>query len=388
MKTFDVIMVNMSSYAEWQRGTSNRNYHVLRELAHDSRVGKILAVDYPPLTIKRGIRNYMENIFPTLSGGSVLTFGAADKLTKLGDKLFVYTNSAFFLSPDRFIKRLKAMAHICGLSDYLLWSFFPPVMEYTQTLGQKLTVFDAVDNWIEHPSYVKFKERLKRNYQYVKQHSDVIFTVAQDLMRLFDNQPNVYWIPNGVELSHYQSKHILINRDIANIPKPIVGYIGVIQERVDTELIVQLASKNPTKSFVLVGPVWREEDKKTLARASNIFLLGYKSYDEAPAYIQQFDVAMIPHRRSTFIESTNPMKMYEYLACGKPVVATRESGAALFNEFVYLADDAEDFNRKLYHALQEDSPEKQKARRAAVEEHSWQNVVKQMLDIIEKKMGY
>lgn len=386
MKTFDIIMINMSGYAEWERGVSNRNYHVLKELVHSSKVNKILAVDYPPLTFKRALRNHKENIVPTLREGKVIARSLYDKLTKMSDKLFVYSNSEFWIRPQHFVKRMKAIAIKLHFGDFLLWSYFPPIMEYVRSMGQKLTIFDAVDNWAEHSSYQDMKERLTRNYQFIKANADLVFTVSEGLLKLFDHQSNTYWIPNGVDLAHYQKEHILINRDIADLQKPVVGYIGVIEDRVDVDLIAFLATKNPTKSFVLIGPVWRDDYAQRLKERPNVHLLGYKSYEEAPAYLQQFDVGLIPHR-GPFVTATNPMKMYEYLACGLPVVATKNSGVEMFKGHVYIAADPEDFNRKLYRALTEDTVERKNQRKKAVEEFSWNRTVKQMLDIISKKLG-
>jgi len=386
MKKFDIIMINMSSYSEWQRGVSNRNYHVLRELLANEHVGSVLAVDYPPLTLKRSIRNYKENCLSSLDNGKVIKRSVFDKVTKMSDRLYIYSNCTFAYRPESVMKKIRELAVELNFGDYVVWSYFPPAMPYLRDGGQKLTIFDAVDNWIEHSSYVSFKDRLKQNYEDIKREADVIFTVSEDLQALFDNQPNVYWIPNGVDLAHYQDEHVLLNRDIADIPKPIIGYIGVVEERVDVDLIVYLAKKNPQKSFVVVGPVWKDEDRKLLKENDNVYILGYKSYSEAPAYIQQFDVALIPHKASSFITSTNPMKLYEYLACGKPVVATKHSGAEQFKDVVYIAKDRADFNRKLYLALEENTPEKAEKRKKVVHDYSWASIVKQMIDIVLKKL--
>jgi glycosyltransferase involved in cell wall biosynthesis len=139
---------------------------------------------------------------------------------------------------------------------------------YWQSLGQKFTIFDAVDNWLNHSSYQKYKEQLKASYDLIEKQADLIFTVSPNLVHFFGDQPNVYWLPNGVDTKHYSQKFSLINRDIADIPKPVIGYIGVIQDRVDLKLLEHLAVANPSKSIVLVGPVWNEQDeaKKALRR--------------------------------------------------------------------------------------------------------------------------
>src|SRR3989344_3562316 len=92
MKKFDIIMFNMSSYSEWERGVSNRNYHILKELLTDPRVGKIFAIDYPPLTLKRALRNYKENNVMSLKTGKVITRSLYDIVSKISDRLYVYSN--------------------------------------------------------------------------------------------------------------------------------------------------------------------------------------------------------------------------------------------------------------------------------------------------------
>jgi len=378
----------MSSFSEWEEGVSNRNYHVLQQLLQNDQVGKILAVDYLPFNFKRALRNYKENIALNLKDAKVINRKWTSKVTKVSDKLYVYSGVNFCLRVNKTLSNIKKVALDLNFGDVVVWSFFPFVAPYLSNLGQKLTVFEAVDNWLNHSSYQKYKERLTESYDILKNQADLIFTVSQKLVRFFDDQPNVYWIPNGVDYKHYNQKFALVNRDIADIPKPIIGYIGVIQDRVDLKLIEHLARMNPKKSIVLIGPVWSEQDelKKAVNNLKNIYFLGYKSYSEAPMYIQQFDIGIIPHQQAEFSSSTNPMKMYEYLACGKPVVATQNSGTENTEGMVVVADNSEDFNSKLNDLLKSDNDDKRQERQEFVKKHSWISVVDKMMDLINKKI--
>jgi len=103
-------------------------------------------------------------------------------------------------------------------------------------------------------------------------------------------------------------------KDLENIPKPIIGYLGIIQQRIDIDLLEYLAQKNPDKSFVLIGPLWpvyfRKLRKpaieiKRLEKYKNIYLLGRKKYQQTPVYINNFQVAICPHKIDKFIKSTN-----------------------------------------------------------------------------------
>jgi len=217
----------------------------------------------------------------------------------------------------------------------------------------------------------------------------LIFVVSKNLLNFFDDQPNVYWVPNGVDIKHYNKKFTLINRDVSDIPKPIIGYIGVIQDKVDLKLVKYLAENNPDKSLVMVGPVWNEQDKFKieLEGLSNVYFLGYKKYENAPMYIQQFDIGIIPHKTEGFSASTNPMKAYEYLACGKPVVATKNIGVDNVREMVNTAASYEEFNQQVNELLAEDNEENQQTRKDFIKKHSWFNTVNKMLELINNKLN-
>ncbi len=382
-------MFNMSNYSEWDEGVSNRNYHVLRELINREEVGKVLAVDYLPLDIKRAIRIYKEDIVLNIKDAKTIKRGLTSKLTKMSDKLYVYTDLDFFWRPNTSMKRIKKTALELNFGDIVLWSYYPFVAPYWDQMGQKLTVFEAVDNWLLHSSYAKRQNRLKAAYDKAKDSSDLIYVVSKNLTNFFDDQPNVYWIPNGVDVKHYNKKFALVNRDIADIKKPIIGYIGIIQDKVDFELIKYLARENKDKSIVMVGPVWSQQEKykDDLEKEENVFFLGYKKYSEAPMYIQQFDIGIIPHKSAGFSATTNPMKTYEYLACGKPVVATENIGTENVEEMISQAKNYQDFNQKVNAALAADTPAKQANRKNFVKKFSWFNTVAKMLDLIDDKLN-
>jgi len=163
----------------------------------------------------------------------------------------------------------------------------------------------------------------------------------------------------------------------------------LIQEKVDLELIKFLAENNPKKSIVLVGRVWNEQDeaKVALEKLGNVYFLGYKKYNEAPMYIQQFDVGIIPHKAAGFAASTNPMKMYEYLACGKPTVATNNIGTDNVNEMIAVADGYNAFDKAVNDALANDNEKKKIERKNFVKQYSWLNTVNKMLELINNKLN-
>ncbi|EKE15361.1 MAG: hypothetical protein ACD_12C00048G0001, partial [uncultured bacterium] len=314
------------------------------------------------------------------------------KLIKKTEKLYVYSSIDSYFSLDRFIEKTKKIIDDLEMKDNLiLWSYFPVFIEYLGKLGEKLVVFDAVDNWTEHPSFSKLKERLRNNYKVIDEKADLIFTVSKELVELFQNKEKIHWIPNGIDAAHFQKEAKIISRDITNIKKPIIGYIGIIQDRVDTDILEYIAKKNPDKSLVLIGQTWpiflRKFRKPTaeiqrLEKFPNVYFLGPKSYDEAPSYLQQFDLGIIPHKVDEFTRSMNPLKLYEYLACGLPVVTTSVSGAEVFENIIYTAHHKEEFNEKISQALSEDSEELRRKRKEIIKIHSWDKRIEEMLNYI------
>ncbi len=382
-------MLNMSNYSEWGEGVSNRNYHILRELLNREEIGKILAVDYLPLSFKRALRTYKEDLVLNIDDAKIVKRGLTHKVSKISDKLYVYTDIDFWLRPKNTMKRIKKTAIDLGFGDFVLWSYYPFAAPYWDKMGQKMTIFDAVDNWLLHSSYDKHTDKLKAAYDKIKNETDLIFVVSKNLTNFFDDQPNVYWVPNGVDIKHYNKKFALINRDISDIAKPIIGYIGVVQKKVDFELLKYLADKNLDKSIVIVGPVWAEQEKakEALVEKKNVYFLGYKKYSEAPQYIQQFDVGIIPHKTAGFSATTNPMKMYEYLACGKPVVATNNIGTENVEDMISVAKDYESFNKLVNDAILSDSDEHRASRKDFVKKFSWFNTVSKMIDLTKNKFN-
>lgn len=385
-RKINIVMINMSSYSEWEKGVVNRNYHVMNNLLKDLRVNKILAVDFLPFTVKRAIRSHLENIVLGPSGEVILR-RLFSRLVAINDKLYVFSTVNSFFSWSKVTKQLKKIIQKLNLGDNLvLWSYFPFYIGGFGKLSEKISVFDTVDNWIEHSSYTKYKEVLRNNYNFIDQKANLIFTVAPELLRIFNRKKNIYWIPNGIDIEHFQTKAKIISRKIANLPHPIIGYVGTIQSRIDLNLIKYLAQKNPDKSIVLVGPVWPETDKDLVKDLTNVHFLGSVSYQETPGYFQQFDVGIIPHVISEFTKSMNPLKIYEYLACEKPVVTTPVAGSEMFGDLIEVASTYEEFNQKIQKVLKGDNKEARKKRLEALTPHTWQSRVERMLRLIFKKL--
>jgi len=394
-KKLNIIMFNMSAFYDWEHGIVNRNYYVLNELAKSDKVNKIIAVDFLPLRLKKTIKHYFQNILGQARKHEMIFGDLTSVCYQKSEKIWVYSTIDSFFSPKKVARELKKIQSRLNLHNVVYWSYNPFFTQFIDILEKDFFVFDAVDNWSAHPSYLKLmsREKILNNYKKIAGKADLIFTVAEELLGFYENfgrTKDVHWIPNGVDFEHYNNETLLARKNVlSEIKQPVIGYMGTIQERIDLDLLVKIANANPDKVLALCGPVWPSiaaEVKEKLATLTNVILPGRIAFDDAPGWISRFDVGIIPHKIDEFIKSTNPMKMYEYLACGKPVVSTPGAGIEMFKDEIYIANDEREFLEKIDLAFKEDSPEKRANRKKMVGAHSYENRVKQMLELLIEKI--
>jgi glycosyltransferase involved in cell wall biosynthesis len=161
-----------------------------------------------------------------------------------------------------------------------------------------------------------------------------------------------------------------------NWKKPIFGYTGTIHgERVDVNLIASIARAYPSATIAMVGPNLLEQaDRHELDHLSNIVFTGSQPYSQLPDIMRAFDVCMVPHLVTPFTESLNPIKLWEYLAAGKPIVSTNVAGFRDYPDLVSVAYSADDFVSLLAQAPVE-SPDLLPLRQKAVRQHTWEQRV-------------
>lgn len=193
-----------------------------------------------------------------------------------------------------------------------------------------------------------------------------------------------YYVGQGCDLDIFTNpKDKSIPSDIIPIKKPVIGYVGALQSiRLDIELLAFIALKKPEWSIVLVGPEDDVFKKSILHGFKNIHFLGSKPPASLPAYINSFDVCLNPQIVNEVTIGNYPRKIDEYLAMGKPVVATRTEAMSIFNMHTYLAASNEDYLELIAIALGMDSPELQTKRRTFAASHTWANNVKEIYKVI------
>jgi UDP-galactopyranose mutase len=204
---------------------------------------------------------------------------------------------------------------------YLLWYYTPMALHYSRHLKPVGVVYDCMD---ELSNFKAAPPRLRELEDELFQRADVVFTGGISLYEAKRSKhPNVHAFPSSVDVAHFSSaRGIQVEAaEHAGLPRPRIGYAGVIDERLDIELLRGVAEHRPDWQLVMLGPVVKI-DPQVLPRRSNIHYLGPKPYAELPRYLAGWDVALLPFARNDATRFISPTKTPEYLAAGRKVVST------------------------------------------------------------------
>ena len=217
---------------------------------------------------------------------------------------------------------------------------------------------------------------------------DLVFTAGRILRSKARPHKSVHAFPSSIDAAHFARARDASRdpADQADIPRPRLGFFGVIDERLDIQLLEGVAAARPDWHIVMVGPVVKI-DPNDLPRRSNIHYLGGKDYQELPEYLAGWDVALLPFARNESTRFISPTKTPEYLAAGKPVVSTSIRDVVRpYGEqgFVHIADTVTDFIAGCEAAMKQDAAAHQRRVDALLAQNSWDQTWAQMADLIER----
>jgi UDP-galactopyranose mutase len=268
--------------------------------------------------------------------------------------------------------------------EYVAWFYTPMALSFAHRMDAVAVVYDCMD---ELSAFAGAPAELPAREHELFRRADVVFTGGQTL---FDakrtRHPNIHLFPSSVDVAHFSRarKPGEDPRDQAPIPRPRLGFFGVIDERMDYQLLSGIAAARRNWHLVLIGPT-AKVDAASLPRAANIHYLGSKPYADLPAYIAGWDVAMLPFARNEATRYISPTKTPEYLAAGKPVVSTsirdvvRPYGQ---RGLARIADSVSGFVGAAEAALAEDPVERREAGDAFLGEMSWDRTWQRMQRLI------
>lgn len=299
------------------------------------------------------------------------------------DGIYTWLNK---LNNKRFANSIKKAVDQLGFKDFVLFNdndmfrcfYLQELLKPEISIYYVRDFMLAVDYWKLHgttlePALIKKSDLCVANSTYLA-----------DYCRQYN--ANSFYVGQGCELEIFTGYDYKKSApvDITNIHKPVIGYVGALQSiRLDIELIKYIAQQRPDWSIVLVGPEDEIFKQSELHNLSNVHFLGPKSPDMLPDYIAAFDICINPQLVNPVTIGNYPRKIDEYLAMGKPVIATRTDAMSVFAEHTYLCDNKEDYVTAIDQALKDNSPAKRTDRIAFASAHTWENSVKEIYDAID-----
>lgn len=278
-----------------------------------------------------------------------------------------------------------------GLAHPLLWLYNPFQGALIGQFGERLSVYHCIDEWTAGTSGRK-RAIIRRLESELLRKVDVVFANSPPILaaKRAENA-NTYRVPSGVDFDHFAQAARAdqpMAAALTAIPAPRIGYSGHINDRLDYAVLEALARTHPDWSLVLIGDThpWTLEAAplQTLRAYPNVHFLGKQPYAEMPDFLRGLDVCLMPYIDDDRGHHRSPLKLYEYLAAGKPVVSTPHPEAAEFADLVWQERNPDQFVRAVEAALESHSPTAAQARMDRVRGQSWDARVDQMESILHE----
>ena len=354
-------------------------HHIMSRLANDNTV--LFACS--PFYIRDAIRG-SRNADQEISG-----------VSKITDNLFTYIPPRWlptnyrYPALDRIIKEWRCLhirSHMrrLGMKQPILYIWHPDFLDMVGCFNEALVVYHCYD---EYSSFVSKNERLgamenlvARERELLKR-ADIVFTASEELRaRRSSLNPNIHVVENGVNyalFSKAQEAQTIIPEELLVIRRPVIGYVATQTIVTDLALLTQIFQHRQDWSFVFIGveraPEHQaEEALRTLQRLPNVHFIGRRTLQEIPAYLKGCDVCAIPWLLNDItMVSSSPLKMYEYLAAGKPVISSPLPHLRHLESVMTFASDANEWITAIEAALQEDSSRMIQERDKIARENTW-----------------
>ena len=291
-----------------------------------------------------------------------------------------------------------AMGRLFFDEEYLLWTYLPTSLPLVDRLaapgvagsGERvpsLVVYHCVDEHSAFPGFVT-PEVVKSYDDGLTRRADLVITTSENLRQSREPlNPETYTVLNAADVELFQralDPKLMVPGDLAAIPAPRLGVVGLHDSRLDVDALVALAGADPGWHVVLIGPLKPGQvDEARLRRFSNVHFLGEKPQTELPGYLKGLAAALIPYKANELTRNIFPLKLFEYLAAGLPVVAGGLPELQGFSGMIELAERPEDYPALVRQALAEDGQDKRAARVALAAKNTWDQRVERISQLVE-----
>lgn len=335
---------------DWAAENRTSSHHVARWLAQRYRV---IYVECPglraPKSTGRDLKKVVGKVRLALRGPRPQPEGL--KVQTLLQIPLHRFNLVRFANRHLMRAALRRMLRNEGVEDAVTWFVVPHLAPVVGALGERASVYYCIDDYAALPDVDV--DAVRAMDDELTRKADLVFVASDTLLeRKRRLNSRTYLSPHGVDFDHFvraQDPALPVPADIAHLPRPIIGFFGLIEQWIELRLIDYLATQRPQWSFLMVGRVAVPD--ADVPKRPNIHFIGRRPYETLPAYGKAFDAAIIPYHLTPQVLHSNPIKLREYMAMGRPIVSVSTPEIDKFADVVRIARSREEFLAKLDEAV-------------------------------------
>ncbi len=385
-RPFSIVCLSQSP---WAASLPTNRQQIMRRAAE--RGHEVLFVETAPFLGRRLLQRPSPRslVAPVAQGGGVSTLGALNA-TPWGHRYGLPNVVNATLTAQlvrRYARKLPP--------PVVLWIYDPAAARLVGSCGETFAVYDCVDDYASLAFYTPAEQALAaRRDREAALVSRLVFATTSALFERHSRlNPKTYLVPNVGDFAHFSpaADPATAMPDLGSLERPVIGFAGnFMLEKVDVELLGSLAAARPDWTLLLIGPA-DERARAALDRISaanpNVRWLGPKPYDELPRYVAAFDVGLCPNQWNDYGRSCFPLKLYEYLAAGKPVVASGNPDLAGMEPDVVLARGVDEFVAEIERALGRREAGDRERRMKVAASNTWESRASTLLGRVEAELG-
>jgi glycosyltransferase involved in cell wall biosynthesis len=368
---------------DWFAENKTSSHHIARRL---SKRYPLLYVEVPGLRAPKADARDIRKIFRKISNSFQPPRQIDQQMWHMTVPQIPFRNMPLVATANRTFgtQLVKAAMRAIGFERPLLWFTVPHPGHFVGQLGDEFSVYYCIDDYSALPD-VDNRQVAKLDADLTKR-ADLLFVSSSTLLESKKSlHPDVIYSPHGVdtELFGRAQAQLAPAEGTRGLTHPIIGLHGLIDERMDLDMVASIARARPQWTLLLIGRI--AANVSALQSLPNVVFAGMVPYETLPDWARAYDVSIMAYKRGPFAENANPLKLREYLACGKPVVSTPMPAVEPFRQHVLIASTTDEFVACIDQALATDSAQATRARMAAIEHMSWDARVAEVAALVEER---